>query len=98
MSLVSSSATAAGPHRSEAIFVAPLSGSLDSPSPIGVRLPHFPRVGQHSRSPPSPTLSPSNHGHSAVDVQRLSGHIGRFIGGQERDRRGNLFRRSGAAR
>src|ERR1700728_3873492 len=68
------------------------------PSLIAVRLPYFPSVDQRDRVPSLSFLSPSNHSHSAVHVQRLAGHIGGLVGGEESNRGGDLFGRARAIR
>src|SRR6202040_1794339 len=58
--------------------------------PLGVRLSYFPSLDYKPRSafgnglspPLEPRLSGSKHGHSAIDVNRLPGDVGRLIRGE----------------
>ena len=67
--------------------------------PSGVRLPYFQSLdykpGRLPETPVSCSASPltsSNHGHSAIDVNRLPGHVSRLVGGEIDRRGGDIFR------
>src|SRR5262245_54235582 len=62
-------------------------GQLAGPPPLA-------NAGRRARRGAKPA---SDHGHAAVDVQRLPGDIGRLGAGEEGDRRGDLVARAHAA-
>src|SRR6516164_4776879 len=92
-------ATAADQRRTEA-DAHPRAPRLKTATPtqLTVRLPHFLCVDQRRRALCTQPLSPSNHGHSAVHMQRLPGHIGGLVGGKKGNRSTHLVHRAGAAR
>src|SRR5271165_6605321 len=91
-----------GRHRSEAEDVAPLSGIPAPPARFSFGYHTSFALTSAGGIPSAAVLSPSNHdsnhGHSAIHMQRLAGHVAGFVRSQKSHRGRDLFRRSGPVR
>src|SRR5437588_2136930 len=89
--------TAVGRHRFRGGRSARRSGIPAPPTRVRFGYHTSKRLTSAPASRPRHLLPRSNHGHSAIHMQRLAGHVAGLVGGEKHDRRSDLGRDTRAA-